>query len=163
VTTRRLLLLRHAKSSWDDPTLDDHERPLAPRGLKATKRLSRWIEAYGVAPDLVLCSTATRAQETLARVAASLGSPPVHVEDRLYHASVEGLLARIGLVGNEIETLLVVGHNPGLEELCSVLTGSPATMPTGALATLVGEVERWADLAPGRLSLESLVIARELG
>ena len=93
--TRRVHLLRHAKSSWDDPTIGDHERPLAPRGLKATTRLARWIEEHGVRPDLVLCSSAVRAQETLSRIGHALGSPPVHVEDGLYHASADELLVRL--------------------------------------------------------------------
>jgi phosphohistidine phosphatase len=162
-TSRRIYLLRHAKSSWDDPTLEDHERPLAPRGLKATKRLAGWIEANAVHPGLVLCSSAVRAQETLSRLAAALGSPAVTVEDGLYLASSDALLGRVMAVPGTVLELLVVGHNPGLEDLCSALGSVPTALPTGALATLGGELEQWADLAPGALSLLDIVLPRNLG
>jgi len=162
-TKRRIHLLRHAKSSWDDPELTDHDRPLAPRGLKATRRLARWIAQEDIRPDLVLCSTATRAQETLARVAAALGSPPTLVEDGLYHASADALLGRLQQLPDAVGVVLLVGHNPGLEDLCDTLAGVATRLPTGALATFAADIGSWGELAPSGASLVSLVLPRELG
>lgn len=139
-----LYLLRHAKSSWDDPTLDDHDRPLAPRGRRACDRLHRYCAESGIEPDLVLCSTATRARETVALVVP--GHPNVVFDGRLYLASGESLRARIG--GLSGASVMLVGHNPGLHDvLLSLADASPLRddivekLPTGALATL--ELAAW--------------------
>ena len=92
---RRLYLLRHAKSAWDDPALRDRDRPLAPRGRKAAKRVARWANKHGVRPQLVVCSSAVRAQQTLQLVLPGLGEPDVLVEVTLYAAGAETLLTRI--------------------------------------------------------------------
>jgi len=92
---KRLFLLRHAKSAWDDPALRDRDRPLAPKGRKAAKRVARWAKKHGVRPQLVVCSSAVRAQQTLQRLLPGLGEPEVWVEVTLYAAGVETLLARI--------------------------------------------------------------------
>ena len=89
---KRLWLLRHLKSSWDEPGLADHDRPLAPRGRKAGKRIRQWAADHDVRPDLVLCSTAVRARATLDLVAPALGSPVVEIEAGLYHAWADDLL-----------------------------------------------------------------------
>jgi phosphohistidine phosphatase len=166
---KRLYLFRHAKSSWDDATLADHERPLAPRGRKAAKRLARWLVENEVRPELVLCSTATRARETLEWIEPGLGSPAVSFEDALYGAAAESLLARLRDVSDEIADVLLVGHNPGLADLCLLLARAgpdrarvEANLPTGALAVLEAEVGRWSELEPGCAQLTKLVLAREL-
>ncbi len=92
---RTLWLLRHAKSSWDDPAVADHERPLAPRGRKAAKRMRRWASEHRVQPEIVLCSSAVRARATLDLVLPALRSPQVEVESRLYHTSADALLERL--------------------------------------------------------------------
>ncbi len=111
----RLWLLRHAKSSWDDPTLDDHDRPLSQRGRRACASLRRHCAASAVLPEVVLCSTATRARETLAALGGVLGDPEILLEDGLYLASAHGLLTRLRAL--DAESALLVGHNPGLQEL----------------------------------------------
>lgn len=165
--TKRLLVLRHAKSSWSDPSLDDHERPLAPRGRRAGHRVARHLSAEGIEPELVLCSTARRAQETLATIRSVLDHATVLSEPALYGAPAAALVARLRRVAPTTESVLLVGHNPGLQELVLLLaTPGPlrervaARLPTGALATL--EVEDWSALGPGTAQLAGLVLPREL-
>jgi phosphohistidine phosphatase len=166
--TRRIHLLRHAKSSWDDPTLGDRERPLAPRGVKASARIARWIHENDVRPELVLCSSALRARETLAQVEDALGSPRIEIEDGLYAASAAELARRLGQLSPEMREVLLVGHNPGLADLCLLLAEpSPEReqiaekLPTGALVTLETRSD-WADLGPECATIVHLVLPREL-
>lgn len=161
----RLWILRHAKSSWDDPTLDDQERPLSPRGRRACRSLRRYCAVAAVLPEVVLCSTATRARETLAELGGVLGDPEILFEDGLYPASAHDLLTRLRAL--DAESALLVGHNPALQELVVSLARPGALrdralekLPTGALATL--ELDGWLDLAPGRADLVELVTPRDL-
>jgi phosphohistidine phosphatase len=166
---KRLFLLRHAKSARDDPTLRDRDRPLAPRGRKAAKRVARWAKKRGVRPQLVVCSNAVRAQQTLQRVLPGLGEPAVWVEVTLYAGGVETLLARIRTLPDEVDEAMLVGHNPGLRDLL-LLLAAPSSLrerahgnvPTGALAELEADVERWADVSPGEARLTEFVVPREL-
>jgi phosphohistidine phosphatase len=163
-----LHLLRHAKSSWDDPALDDRARPLSPRGRKAAARLARWLDGHDVRPQLVLCSPAVRATSTLDLVLAALGSPEASVEEALYLAPVDVLLARARSLPETLPGALLVGHNPGLAELCLLARPGPERdrvladgLPTGALVTLVLDGP-WHALAPGGAGLVRLVLPREL-
>jgi phosphohistidine phosphatase len=156
-------LLRHAKSSWDDPALSDHDRPLAPRGRKSGKRIRRWADDHGVRPDLVLCSTAARAQSTLELVLPGLGTPEVELEVALYHASAEFLLDRVRRLDPGLDGVLLIGHNPGLHDLAHVLAPpGPEALPTAALAELRLEVESWQDARAGCALLQQLVLPRSL-
>jgi len=166
---KRLFLLRHAKSAWDDPALRDRDRPLAPRGRKAAKRVARWAKKHAVSPQLVVCSSAVRAQQTLQRVLPSLGEPEVWVEVTLYAAAAETLLARIRALPDEVDEVMLVGHNPGLMEVLLLLAApgelrerASVNVPTGALAKLEADVGRWADVAPGEARLTEFVVPREL-
>ena len=167
--TRRLHLLRHAKSSWDDPTLADPERPLAPRGRKAAKRIAGWAASHDVRPQVVACSSAVRARETLERVLPGLGRPEVWTEPSLYGAAAEALLARVQALPDDVEEAMLVGHNPGLQELVLLLAekgelrdSAAAKLPTGALATLETDVSGWAEINPGQMRLSSFVVPRDL-
>jgi phosphohistidine phosphatase len=166
---RRLHLLRHAKSSWDDPTLRDRDRPLAPRGRKATTRIARWARKHDVRPQLVVSSNAVRARETLQRVLPDLGEPEAWFEVTLYAASAETLLERVRALPDEVEEAMLVGHNPGLGQLLLLLAEpgelrerAEAKVPTGALATLEADVAYWSELEPGGARLVSFVVPREL-
>jgi len=171
VTEHRLYLLRHAKSSWDDPHLADHDRPLAPRGERAVGAMRKHLAALADGPDLVLCSSARRTKMTLAGVAAALpAGVDTRIEDQLYAASAIQLLARLHDVPDDVGAVMVIGHNPGLEELADLLVGSgddaarealAAKFPTGALATL-GVTGPWAGLAPATARLEAFVVPRGL-
>jgi len=157
-----LYLLRHLKSSWDDPALPDRERPLAPRGQKAGKKIARHLRKTGVSPDLVLCSPAVRTRETLETVRAELGEPEVLFVERLYAASDNELLEVLRNVEPDVGSVLVIAHNPGLEDLSIALSGtSQAKFPTGALATLAFD-GAWDELEPGSCELTDFVVPREL-
>ena len=160
---KRVWLLRHAKSSWDDPGLVDHDRPLAPRGRKAAKRMARWAADNGVQPDLVLCSTALRARSTLELILGALGAPEVEIEGGLYHASAADLLERLRALPTDIADVLVIGHNPTLHELaCVIAPPGPEAFPTGALAELRLAIGVWSDVRQGCGRLEAFVAPRSL-
>jgi phosphohistidine phosphatase len=163
--TRRIDLLRHAKSSWDEPGLADHDRPLTPRGRRAATRIGRHLREAGVEPELILCSTARRARDTLALL--ELASP-VSVEGELYGASGATLLERLRETSDELHSLLLVGHNPGIHDLAVLLAGDGplqaelgAGFPTAALATLTFNAG-WRALRPGACELVAFVKPREL-
>jgi len=170
---KTLLLLRHAKSAWDDPSLVDFDRPLASRGRKAAPRMGRFLSRQPGVPDLVLCSSAVRAQQTWALVAAELGSPPPvkHLRS-LYLAAPSRLLAAIQRVEKTVDRLLLVGHNPGLEHLAARLAGGgkkaglvamATKYPTGALAEIRFDTGSWADIAAGAGTLVRFTRPKDLG
>ena len=166
---KQLYLLRHAKSSWKDNSLPDHDRPLTGRGRRASKAIARHLREQGIEPDLVLCSTARRARETLDRIEPALSTSTVHVEDDLYAASAPALLERLRTVPDTIESVMVIGHNPGLQDLALDLARpSPAARelatryPTAALATLAFQASSWQELASDTAELVGLVRPRDL-
>jgi phosphohistidine phosphatase len=157
-----LYLLRHAKSSWDDPELADHDRPLAPRGLRNAEVLAEHLRTGRVLPELVLCSTAQRARETLAAVLPALdGETEILVERSLYGSSADDLLERLHAVPARVESTMVVAHNPGLEELASRLAGdaAPERLPTAALVELSSS-GTWARLGDSPCRLVSSTVPR---
>jgi phosphohistidine phosphatase len=168
---KRLWLLRHAKSSWDDPDLPDRLRPLAPRGVRAAGAVAGHLRATAVAPDLVLCSPARRAVQTWEGVAPGVpGGTPVEIDEAIYHADGDELFARLRDVPSRIGSVLLVGHNPGLHDLAVDLVGSGdaglrarlfTKFPTGALATLEVPGD-WQGLTWGAASLLAFVVPREL-
>ncbi|MGH2960659.1 MAG: SixA phosphatase family protein [Solirubrobacterales bacterium] len=167
--SKRLHLLRHAKSDWDDPELADHDRPLAPRGRRASRAIATHLADKGIDPALVLCSSSARTRETLDRIASALGSPTVEIEDGLYGAGAATLLERLRRVPDTVGSVMVIGHNPGIEELALELAGSGPDVkrmerkyPTAALATLTVPGESWSELAEGRSELVAFVLPREL-
>lgn len=166
--TVRLHLLRHAKSSWDDETLADHDRPLAPRGIRAGKRIRRHLAAHAVRPSLVVCSTATRARQTLDLVLPALGAPRVELEERVYLAWADDLVQLLRGLPDESPEVMLVGHNPGLHDLALMLADEasrPAldeNLPTGGLVTLDLPAASWRDVEEGTATLVSFVKPREL-
>jgi phosphohistidine phosphatase len=168
-TERRLYLLRHAKSSWKEPGLADHERPLARRGRRAAKAIGRHLRRLGVEPELVLCSTATRARQTLEGIEPALGRGAIRVEAELYGAGPADLLARLHEIAAPVRSVMVIGHNPGLEQLALLLArhGSrlqelDAKFPTGALATLAFRGPGWSALDRGTADLIAFIRPRDL-
>ncbi|MEW2373502.1 histidine phosphatase family protein [Streptomyces sp. NPDC006656] len=122
VTTRRIVLVRHSKSEWTDT--DDHERPLAERGRKDAPVAGRWLAGSGVTPDLAVVSTAARARETWKLLGSELPARPRTVyEDRLYEASLGELIALTNETANDVNDLLLLGHNPGIHGLADALAG----------------------------------------
>ncbi len=144
---RRLIVLRHAKSLWPDGVAD-HDRPLAERGKREAPVAGQWLRDQVGQIDLVVCSSATRARQTWELVAGRLVSPTeVRVEDRLYDATTRDLLAVVRELPPTAESVLFVGHNPGLEDLVGELTGTWQPMKTGSVAVLTG-VGGWSDARP---------------
>jgi phosphohistidine phosphatase len=167
---KALHLLRHAKSSWADDEQPDRERPLAPRGRRAARRLAAHFDERGVHPDVVLCSSAVRARQTLELVAPGLGEGvEVLVEEELYGASARQLLARLRCLPEEVDSAMVVGHNPGLQELTLLLARdselrerAAAHFPTAALASLNLRRGGWTDLGRSTADLVAYLAPREL-
>lgn len=170
-SVHRIDLLRHAKSSWDFPSLPDRERPLAQRGIKATRRLSGHLRESRFAPDLVLCSAAVRAVQTLDGIREALpAETSVEIEVGLYEAGADDLLQRLNRLPEPVDWTLLIGHNPALEGLAIGLCGDgePAGLqrlrakyPTGGLATL-SFAGPWSGLDWELASLEAFVVPREL-
>ena len=161
---KRLLLLRHAKSSWDDPALADHDRPLAARGRRAAKLIGAHLRRERIPISLVLCSSARRARETLDLV-ASPGE--IQIERGLYGASADQLLERLRRVPDEVDAVMLIGHNPAIQDLGVRLAGGGSELaerkfPTGALATLTF-AGPWRALQPSHAGLAAFVKPRELG
>lgn len=167
-----LHLLRHAKSSWGEPGLADHDRPLSDRGRRAAAVMAVHIRKAGIAPDLVMCSNARRTVETLAAIRHSLPrTAGVETTPELYEADASSLLDRLRAAPATVATLMLIGHNPGLEVLAGQLAGEAGDpearqalgrkFPTGALATLEFEGE-WRDLAWGAARLTAFVAPRDL-
>jgi phosphohistidine phosphatase len=167
---RRVYLLRHAKSSWKDRSLADRDRPLAGRGRRAAKAVARHLEAEGIRPDLVLCSPARRTRETLARVEGAFGDRvEARLEETLYGASEAELLARLKALPQQVGSVMLIGHNPGLEELALALASEGAGLarlrekyPTAALATIDLPAERWSAVKRGSGELVGYVRPRDL-
>lgn len=157
--TRRLVLLRHAKS--DRPGgVADHDRPLAERGRREAPLAGRWLRDNVPEIDRVLCSTAARARETWRLASAELASPPeTRYLDRLYAASGDGLLTAVRELTDETGTVLLVGHNPGLEELLALLAGSDEQLKTSSIAVLDG-AGNWSDSGPGWADLTAVTTPR---
>jgi phosphohistidine phosphatase len=144
---KTLLVLRHAKSSWNDPTRDDHERPLNTRGLRDAPRMGELMRGHGLLPDVVISSDAVRARLTAVAVAKSARyAGEILLDPRLYLADPADILSLLRTVRENAETVMIVGHNPGLEDLLEHLTGERHDLPTAALVQIVLPIDRWRDL-----------------
>jgi phosphohistidine phosphatase len=160
---KTLLLLRHAKSNWDNPSLRDFDRPLAGRGKRDAPRVGRALKESGPAPDLIVSSPAARARETVEAVIKSAGfTAPLRFDESIYDASVAELMRVIRGLPDDSSCVLMVGHNPGFEGLVYRLAGASERMTTAALATIEFQVDRWADVEDGRGRLLRLLTPGQL-
>ncbi len=168
-----LHLLRHAKSAWDDPSTPDHDRGLEPRGARGATLVGRHLRERGFRPDLVLCSTARRASDTLDIVLEQIGppAPPVERERGLYLCGDRALLDRVRQVPDEVGSVLLVAHNPDLQNLALSLAGTAAPdlldrvaakYPTAGFATLAFDVGAWRDVARDGGRLDEFVVPKNL-
>lgn len=159
----KLYLLRHAKSSWDDMNQADFDRPLNKRGRQAAPVMGSVLKKKGIKPDLILCSPARRTRETLDLVvdAARLKSP-VSFEEHIYEASLGELRRLLRGQKEDRQSILLIGHNPGMANLLSDLTGEYEHFPTAALACISLGIESWRDLEPGTGSLDWILRPKEL-
>lgn len=174
---KTLYLLRHAKSSWGDATLPDHERPLNERGRKAAIAMGRYLRKLPDHPAVVLASTASRVAETLELILPELAGDVAVIRDRaLYLATPKTLLQRLHATSTETDSILIIGHNPGIHEFALQLSGEVASedalemrdrmkdkFATAALAVIrFPEAQFWREVKPGRGRLEAFVRPRDL-
>lgn len=170
--TKQLFILRHAKSSWDDPDLADGDRPLAKRGRRDALRVAARVRSMHVGIDLVLCSSSLRTRETLRPLREALRLDDAHclIEDDLYAAEESELLGRLHRVPDDIGSVMVIGHNPGLQELALRLCGEAGgeiprrikeKLPTAALVVL-RTTRAWGALGPGSAEPVDLLLPRDL-
>ncbi|HEY6806384.1 MAG TPA: histidine phosphatase family protein [Pyrinomonadaceae bacterium] len=160
---RHLYLLRHAKSSWKDESLADFDRPLAGRGRRACDVIGEFITTNEIEFDLAVSSTAVRARDTidLIRQRARLKFE-VRYDERIYEAGEARLLEVISQTENDKKSVMLVGHNPGLEQLLQSLTGTEETFPTAALAKINLKISKWSESLTGKATLEWVVRPKEL-
>jgi phosphohistidine phosphatase len=167
---RELLILRHAKSDWHAGARSDFDRPLAKRGKKDAPRVGEWLYREGLVPDLVVSSPAQRAKQTVIRVCDSMdvNKKAILWEDEIYEGGLERLLNVLARCPDDASTVLLVGHNPGLEELLIHLAGEGIETPTGGTLLPTAALARlempqdWSRLEPGCAELLALVRPRKL-
>lgn len=167
---KTLYVLRHAKSDWGDSSLKDFDRPLNERGWKAAKAMGKELRKRGIEPDLVLASPAVRAQQTLERIQDGyVDHLNVTDERAIYNAELPTLVGLIRKAPDTADRLMIVGHNPGLQELIVELSSVgdlrnevAGGLPTAALAEVRFDVSAWSDVAPGTGNLAGLLKPREL-
>jgi phosphohistidine phosphatase len=164
-----LLLLRHLKSSWDDESLVDHDRPLSARGIRDGRHVAEHLDSLNTRVDLVLCSSAIRTRQTLELIQPALGDAAVEIEDQLYGASADTLLARLHGVPDSVGSALMIGHNPGMQDLALRIAASGpirsavmAKFPTGALATLALPDHPWRGVQQGTARLIGYTVPKDL-
>jgi len=168
-----LILLRHAKSSWDDPSLDDFDRPLAPRGIKAATAMAHFLESEIAPPDTIVCSPAQRARETLALVLPALeGEMDISMDRALYDLATPGaLFDHVRSIHPGARRLMLIGHNPLLEQIAAMLVGAgqaadrqaiATKYPTGALAEIDFKGSDWNKVEPGSGTLKQFIQPRNL-
>lgn len=169
---KTVILLRHAKSSWKDPALPDHDRPLNGRGRKAAPVIGSWLAGQGYRPDVVLCSSARRAVETSERLGETLpGLPGPRIERALYHASPEAMQRLLAGLEPGGGTVLMIGHQPGIGALLRRLTGEVADpdlarafghFPTAAAAVVEFDIPEWPAIRPGQGCFVAFARPRDL-
>ena len=160
---RTLYLLRHAKSSWKDASLRDFDRPLKGRGREAAEQIGKRLGSEQPPPQLVICSPAARTRETAEIVLKHSNlKADVLFDLRIYEASLSDLLQVVADVPGDKQAAMMIGHNPGFEELVAFLSGEHRHMPTCALAKIALEVGSWKDVKAGEGSLEWFITPKEL-
>ncbi|WP_417588759.1 SixA phosphatase family protein [Pararhodobacter oceanensis] len=165
--TKRLILTRHAKSSWDDPTTPDHDRPLNERGKAAAADLGAWLASRGYQPEEVLCSDAARTHETWSGVAPELeGAPEVTLKPALYHAGPDVMMAVLRHA--KADTVMMIGHNPGISEFAErIVAQVPPNpdfqrYPTGATLVVTLEIDDWGQVEYGFGAVRDFIVPSEV-
>ena len=160
---RTLYLLRHAKSSWKNASLRDFDRPLKGRGRDAAKEIGKRLADEKPQPELVVCSPAARTRETADIVLKhSKLKVDLTFDERIYEASLRDLLQVVGGLPDAKQVAMMIGHNPGFEELVAYLSGEHRRMPTCGLAKIRLDAESWKDVRAGEGTLEWFIVPKEL-
>jgi phosphohistidine phosphatase len=164
---KRLILTRHAKSSWDDPLMPDHDRPLNERGKAAAADLGQWLASRDYVPGEVLCSDAVRTRKTFSGLAPALpGAPVLELKPALYHAGPDVMLAVLRHA--KAEVVMMIGHNPGIAEFAARLVAHPphnadfGRYPTGATLVVDFDVDDWGKVAFGTGVSVDFIVPREI-
>jgi phosphohistidine phosphatase len=147
---KKLIIIRHAKSSWDDPFLNDHERPLSERGYRDAPQMAQRLKKKEIYPDAMLSSDAERAKTTALITAENLHFPKEKIlfTNQLYHASASSIFEEIRKTKNDIKTLFVFGHNPGFNDLIDKLGGEIDNLPTSGQFGFKFDVDAWDEISP---------------
>lgn len=154
---KTLLILRHAKSSWDDPDLSDFDRPLNDRGLRTAPFMGELMRRKRLTPSIIVSSPAARASSTAELVKGAAGiATNIRYDDRIYEASPENLRHVVSEIDNNIDSAMIVGHNPGIEGFIRYLTGQLEPMPTAALAVISLNIDEWQQVNDGSGTLKGL-------
>jgi len=168
---KRLYLLRHAKSSWDDEALSDHARPLSPRGRRAAPAIAARLRTLDLVPDQITASTSVRTRETVQLVLDHFDTPEVEFLSELYLASTRTLLETVRETDDQVEGLMLVGHNPGMHDLACRLLGEADSgaeerlqhkFPTAAVAVFEVRTDSWSAVEYGALALEQFIRPKDL-
>jgi len=168
---KTLYLLRHGKSSWETPGQRDFDRPLKNRGIQAARLMGRHMAATSLRPELILCSAAARAQQTLSCFLEGYGEEPeCLIEDGLYHSTSKSMIERLSAVPDDIPSVMIVGHNPGMQHLALDLAESASgdwhrmreKFPTAALAVMTLDEPSWSPITPGSFTLQGYFKPKEL-
>jgi phosphohistidine phosphatase len=160
---KTLFLLRHAKSGWKDSDLRDFDRPLTDRGKKAAGTIGRYMRKHDLRPELVVSSPAERARATVALVIEAARLPQdVRFDERIYEAHTGRLLEVVSQLDEQVQSAMLVGHNPGFEELAEHLTGQVVQMPTATLVQVDLDVEKWKQVRAGAGRLKRVIKPKEL-
>ncbi|MBC7898498.1 MAG: histidine phosphatase family protein [Saprospiraceae bacterium] len=159
---KKLFILRHAKSSWDQPDLADFDRPLNHRGLIAAPFMGELIARKKYLPDVIISSPAKRARQTALLIKEAAGAAAdIRYEERIYEASPQALKQIVSELDEDISSVMIVGHNPGIEGFIKYLTGRLEAMPTAALASIKLDLEKWSNLSSESGDLEEVVRPKE--
>lgn len=155
---KKLYILRHAKSSWDNPILADFERPLNERGQKTADFMGKFIEKNDFLPELIISSPATRAKETanIVKKSANLQTD-IKFEENIYEASLQTLVRIVSELNEKLQSVMLVGHNPGFENLVKFLTGAIQSLPTAGLAIIDLDVSKWSEIEENCGVLQKLI------
>ena len=160
---RILYLLRHSKSSWKDDSLKDFDRPLKGRGREAAERMGKRLASEKLQDAVLICSPAARTRETAQiMLKHSRLRMDQRFDERIYEASLRDLLQVVAEIADDKQTAMLIGHNPGFEELLAFLTGEARRMPTCALAKIKLDIASWKDARAGEGSLELFITAKSL-
>ena len=144
---KTLLLMRHAKSSWKDDNLEDHERPLKKRGRKDSKRIAKTLKANDLVPELILSSSAVRAKETVSIMGDTLDyQGKINFSDEFYMGEPQDFINVLQTLSDDYKTVMIVAHNPGLEALMQIYHGEVETLPTAGLGYLILALDTWKDM-----------------
>lgn len=159
---KQLILLRHAKSSWDYPHINDYDRPLNERGKRDAPKMAQWLSSQTIKADLIISSGAERAKNTAIAFQAIINIP-LEIDDNLYHAGRSKLLNIIKHTDNNVNSLILVSHNPGLNDLADyLLSGFPENIPTTGIVSLKLDIKKWSEVSPKNASLQFFQFPKNL-